>query len=139
MSQPSPLLTALQTWSANISNSFSSLALKDYIRLVWIIGGYIILRPYLDRGFRRLMESGASTAEQAEAGAKKAKTSANALRGVVDSGEEEDEDEVEKDAVPHWGKSARRRQRRFLKEIEREAERKREEEDDRDIADLLED
>lgn len=136
----SSVTNALQTWYANLADSFSALTLKDYIRLVWIIGGYLFLRPYLDRGFRKLMESGASAAERAKpeaAAVDKSKMSGNGRGLAADS--EEDEDGGAKNAVPQWGKAARKRQRKFLKRVEQEAERKREEEEDRDIADLLED
>jgi hypothetical protein len=39
----------------NILTAFlSKLPLQELVRLVWIIGGYILFRPYLERGFRRL-------------------------------------------------------------------------------------
>ncbi|PGH01905.1 hypothetical protein GX51_04959 [Blastomyces parvus] len=151
---PTSLLTTLQTWSTNlttnVSSSVSSLTVRDYIRLVWIIGGYIFLRPYLDTGFRKLLNTQmdksdaeekereraeAEAANSGSAGAR-AKMSANALRGalgVESDSEEEDEDED----VPQWGKSARRRQKRVLKQLEEAGERLREDEDDKDIADLL--
>ncbi|OJD12687.1 hypothetical protein AJ78_06755 [Emergomyces pasteurianus Ep9510] len=164
---PASALTTLRSWSTNIttnvSNSVSSLTLRDYIRLVWIIGGYLFLRPYLDAGFRKLLnfnmdksDAEEKEREQAEveaanagsAGAK-AKMSANALRGALGVGsdsEEEDEDGGGEGTgtetiqhVPQWGKSARRRQKRVLRQLEEAGERLKEDEDDKDIADLLED
>lgn len=38
----------------SISSTISHLTVYDYIRLVWIVGGYIFLRPYLELGFRKL-------------------------------------------------------------------------------------
>ncbi|OJD27969.1 hypothetical protein ACJ73_00625 [Blastomyces percursus] len=158
---PTSVVATLQTWSTNfttnVSSSVSSLTLRDYIRLVWIIGGYLFLRPYLDTGFRKLLKTNmdksdaeekereraeAETANAGSAGAR-AKISANALRGALgvgsDSEEDENEEGVEKtQAVPQWGKSARRRQKRVLRQLEEAGERLRED-DDKDIADLLED
>ncbi|EEQ90953.1 hypothetical protein RJZ56_005991 [Blastomyces dermatitidis] len=157
---PTSLVATLQAWSTNlttnVSSSVSSLTLRDYIRLVWIIGGYLFLRPYLDTGFRKLLntnmdksdaeerERERAEAEAANAGSAgaTAKISANALRGAlgVGSDSEDDEEGPEKtQAVPQWGKSARRRQKRVLRQLEEAGERLREDEDDKDIADLLED
>ncbi|EEH42059.1 hypothetical protein PAAG_03980 [Paracoccidioides lutzii Pb01] len=156
---PTSILSTLQTWSTNLktnlSNSVTSLTLRDYIRLIWIIGGYLFLRPYLDSGFRKLFTSNMDKSdaeekaqEQAELEAAavgsvgaRAKLSANALRGALgdDSESNEEEDGTgETTGVPQWGRSARRRQRRVLRKLEEAALRHKEEEDDKDIADLLE-
>ncbi|PGH18406.1 hypothetical protein AJ79_00475 [Helicocarpus griseus UAMH5409] len=175
--------TYLDTFTTNLSTTVSSLTLRDYIRLVWIIGGYLFMRPYLDAAFRKLLTSNMDKADKEKqerereealalaggkkgaadvtgAGAGKAKLSANALRGVLrelgeddgvgggadDEGDEDEEGEGQGQGQgtavgggPQWGKSARRRQKRALKELEEAAERMRGEEDDRDIEDLLED
>ncbi|KAM5466676.1 hypothetical protein MauCBS54593_005933 [Microsporum audouinii] len=139
------LYTLYSNFTNNISTSVSNLTIQDYIRLVWIIGGYYFLRPYLDKGFRKLLDSGTAKREAEEAAAAetagKAKMSANALRQGDTAGDsdEEEEDEGESTGVSNWGKSARRKQRNFMKYLEQEAERKRAEDDDKDIADLLED
>ncbi|KAK2811567.1 hypothetical protein FQN49_008446, partial [Arthroderma sp. PD_2] len=82
-------------------------------------------------------EEAAAAAAEADG---KVKLSANSLRqgDLADESEEED-DEGESTGVSNWGKSARRKQRNFMKFLEQEAERKRAEDDDKDIADLLED
>ncbi|KAF3484445.1 uncharacterized protein GIQ15_03769 [Arthroderma uncinatum] len=146
--QLAALTDTLHTWysnlTTNVSTSVTNLTLRDYIRLVWIIGGYYFLRPYLDKGFKKLLDSGNKKAEAEEAAAEdaavRAKLSANALRdgGNLEESEEED-DEGESTGVSNWGKSARRKQRNFMKFLEQEGERKRAEDDDKDIADLLED
>lgn len=72
----------------------------------------------------------------------KARISPNALRGgKTEEGEgESSEEEEEVDGKgADWGRSARKRQKRFLKRWEEEQKRRLEDEDDRDIADLLED
>ncbi|KAK2808627.1 hypothetical protein FQN50_004490 [Emmonsiellopsis sp. PD_5] len=147
------LLTTISTYTTNLttnlSTSVSSLTLRDYIRLIWIIGGYLFLRPYLDAGFRKLLtfNMDKSDKEQEErerteaeaAGVHGAKVAANKLRGAVEGESDEEEEEEEVEGEVQWGKSARRRQKQFLRHLEEEAERRKEEEDDRDIADLLED
>ncbi|ODH35056.1 hypothetical protein ACO22_03009 [Paracoccidioides brasiliensis] len=128
---PTSILSTLQTWStnlkSNLSNSVTSLTLRDYIRLIWIIE-----------------EKAQEQAEAAAVGSvgARAKLSANALRGALgDNSESNDEEDGkgETTGVPQWGKSARRRQRRVLRQLEEAALRHKEEEDDKDIADLLED
>ncbi|EEP75319.1 predicted protein [Uncinocarpus reesii 1704] len=141
-----PILAVLQTWcgnfTTNVSSSISNLTIRDYIRLVWIIGGYLFLRPYLDKGFRKMFERGAAKSEKEEADAEADQmmptSNPNLLRDGRDQ-ETEDEDEGDSSAVPQWGKSARRKQRKFMEYLEQEAERRKEEDDDKDIADLLED
>lgn len=144
MSVTDTLYTLYSNFTNNISTSVSNLTIQDYIRLVWIIGGYYFLRPYLDKGFRKLFDSGNAKREAEEAAAAetagKTKLSANTLRqGDVAESDEEGEDEGESTGVSNWGRSARRKQRNFMKYLEQEAERKRAEDDDKDIADLLED
>lgn len=132
----------------NMSDTLTGFSIRDYIRLVWIIGGYIFLRPYLDKGFKKLMESGSAKEEEEEEVDEghedvAAKMSANALRGIrekVDKEQDEDDDsDVGESTGVSWGKNARRKQRRTIAYLEKELERKREEEDINDIADLLED
>lgn len=125
--------------------------MKDYIRLVWIVCGYLIIRPYIDKGFKKLLEQNTDKEESQESNEQgdgqqhqKAKMSGNALRGVTSEKsqqqkEEEEDDKAVSTSVPQWGKSARKRQEKFFQLLEREVERKKEEEDDKDIEDLLED
>ena len=110
----------------------------------------MFLRPYIDKAFRKLFETGQSKADAAQAQAEReemekeggaAKVSANTLRGEL--GEESDSD-VDADVghatgVPQWGKSARRKQRKFMEYLERKAEEMKNEDEDKDIEDLLED
>ena len=131
----------------NISDTVTEFSIRDYIRLVWIIGGYIFLRPYLDKGFKKLMESGSAKQEEEEEEATPtdvgAKVSANELRGIREKVDEEQDDDEDSDVGEStgvsWGKSARRKQRRTIRYLEQELERRKEEEDDKDIEDLLED
>ncbi|KZZ91577.1 hypothetical protein AAP_03283 [Ascosphaera apis ARSEF 7405] len=142
----------ITNWPSNASNAlkgtFASLGIRDYIRLVWIIGGYIFLRPHIEKIFKMLFEKGQKKNEEGEEEDENvhAKMSANDLRGVssgVDypghEDDEEEEDENVKSPVPQWGRAARLRQKKAIQLIEEEFARKQAEDDDKDIEDLLED
>ncbi|KAI5295113.1 hypothetical protein KEM52_002330 [Ascosphaera acerosa] len=148
-----------QSWPSNTSNAlkttFTSLTVRDYIRLVWIVGGYVFLRPHLERGFKFLFDRGQkkqAAAEEEEEEEEEddaqfhTRMSANDLRGTASGaqaggdGDEDEEDEgLRKRPVPQWGRAARLRQKKAIQLIEEEFARRKEEEDDADIADLLED
>jgi hypothetical protein len=146
MSQPS-LVAVLQTWASNftsnVSNTFSNLSLRDYIRIIWIVCGYLFLRPYLDKGFAKLQNRGAAKMESAErqeseraAAAASGKTTDESRDGQEQHAEESMTTATTKG--PQWGKSARRRQEKYMEWLEKESERLQQEEEDKDIADLLE-
>ena len=151
---PTHLFTLLQTWwtniSINLSTSVSNLSIRDYIRIIWIVGGYVFLRPYLDKGFRKLFETGQNKADAAQAKAEweemqkdggAVNMSANELRGETaefQGNSDPDADVGHATGVPQWGKSAKRKQRKFMEYLEQKAEEMKDE-DDKDIADLLED
>ncbi|KAF5023808.1 hypothetical protein F66182_4116 [Fusarium sp. NRRL 66182] len=126
--------------SNNLSNTFNDMDTKSWIRLIVIVGGYMLLRPY----FMKMVTKGAvknmekEDEREKEKERRKAQISPNELRGIV---EEEDEIDEEGDGTgADWGQKARVRQRTFLKDLLEAEERLREEEeDDKDIADLLED
>ncbi|KAI5300481.1 hypothetical protein KEM56_002425 [Ascosphaera pollenicola] len=143
-------------WPSNagsaLKGTFATLSIRDYIRLVWIVGGYIILRPYLEKLFKFMFDRGQKKNEEGEEEEEedlatgKTKLSANDLRGVssgVDYPGQEDEEESEnenvKPPVPQWGRAARLRQKKAIQLIEEEYARRQAEEDDKDIEDLLED
>ncbi|KAK2748003.1 hypothetical protein FQN57_001594 [Myotisia sp. PD_48] len=145
---PNAIIDTIYTWYSNFTNnvtsSVSNLTVRDYIRLVWLIGGYLFLRPYLDKGFRKLMEYGVKKEGEETAfpqgGVKKTKLSANALRGEEEEEEEDGEEgTAEASGVMNWGATARRKQRKYMDYLEQEAERRKAEDDDKDIEDLLED
>lgn len=103
-----------------------------------IVGTYLfIIRPLLDTFFRKSFdkkqrkEKEKREAEKAAFGAegKKAKVSPNSLRGpgkVLGEVETDDEDAVKDEGkatgVSDLGKGARKRQKKYLKGLEREAE-----------------
>lgn len=145
------LLATIQTYVANftsnVSRTFSNLSLRDYIRIVWIVGGYLFLRPYIEIGFRKLFQLGNKEETETETADGKGqgqgqlqtqtgrpRVSANALRDGIEQ-ELEQEQQPEDEDVPQWGKSARRRQKKFMEFAENQEE----DDDDKDIEDLLED
>ncbi|KIM96106.1 hypothetical protein OIDMADRAFT_20970 [Oidiodendron maius Zn] len=82
----------------NITGAFDDMDAKRWIRLVAVIGGYLLLRPYLVKlGEKLSNKQYAKTMEDAQTTVPKAKISPNALRGYVEPIEEEREGEVEGD------------------------------------------
>ena len=79
----------------NITGAFDDMDAKRWIRLVAVIGGYLLLRPYLLKlGEKLSNKQYAKTMEDAQMTGPKAKISPNALRGYVEPIEEEGEGEV---------------------------------------------
>jgi hypothetical protein len=126
------IATLLRTWSGNLtrntSSAFANLRLKDYIRLVIIIGGYALLRPYI-------LKLGAKLQMQVhEKESAEAIMDPNELRGAkieipgIESDEDDSGDEVHTGADMDFGRKARLRQRKFIREaLEREEQRLRDE------------
>jgi hypothetical protein len=121
----------------NLGDAFESMTIQGYIRLVAVIGGYILLRTYLLKGAQK---QGVRNLEKQEKQEKEqAKLGANEFRGVKEKLEElEDDDDDNVDSVPGWGQQARVRQRKAIKHLmEVEERRRQEEEDDKDIEEYL--
>ncbi|KAI6782961.1 Processing of GAS1 and ALP protein-like protein [Emericellopsis cladophorae] len=132
-----------QNASSNVSNAFNDMTIHQWLRLVVIVGAYLLLRPYVTTYLgKRQVES---MEKQDKAEKEKAKISPNQLRGEkagpYEEEEHDDDDEgAEATGVSGWGAKARTRQRVMLKKmLEAEEKRRWEEEEDEDIADLLED
>jgi Protein trafficking PGA2 len=137
------LSTLLSTWAGNFqrntSSAFAELRLQDYIRLVVIIGGYCLLRPWLMK-LGAKMQTKSHEADSADTGL----MNPNELRGKVEiPGVDEDSDEEEEGegTAGNWGRNARVRQRKFIREaLEREEQRLRDEaeaESDKEIEEFL--
>lgn len=119
----------------NLHTSLTTPKARYWIRLCVIVGGYIMIRPLIELFFRKLferkMEREEARKKEQEAAftepGKKAKMSANSLRssgkvlGEVDS---EEEAEINKknngksSGVPDWGKGARKRQKKYMKNLQ---------------------
>ncbi|ORY12365.1 protein trafficking Pga2 [Clohesyomyces aquaticus] len=136
----------LSTWAGNFSrnttSAFAQLRLKDYVRLITIIGAYCLLRPYIIKLGGKL-QAKAHEADSADHG----DIHPNELRGGkieipgIEDSEDEEEDEEFESKPGDWGRNARVRQRKFIREaLAREEERLRLEaaaEDDKDIEEFL--
>jgi hypothetical protein len=154
--QPNGLPTGLPNWQTlmtwrdnfnrNTRAAFTSMTPENYIRLVVIVGAYALIRPYLMKigaklqerqherdALEELLPAGDIHPNELRTGKK------FAIPGVEESDGEEDEE-----AKPgQWGKKARVRQRKMirhtLEEQERMLQEEQDEEDLKDIVDLLED
>lgn len=112
---------APQNLRTNTVASFTNVTATGYIRLVAIVGAYILLRPFLIKLGARMqgLDLDAANAARVPTG----KLSANALRGGPIKEESESEEEVEASGAD-WGKKARKRQRQLEKKTRQEAEKR---------------
>ncbi|KAI1655663.1 DUF1531-domain-containing protein [Daldinia decipiens] len=125
----------------NVSESFTSMTAKEWIRLVIIVGAYALLRPYIIKYGAKHQEKQLEK-QFAEEDAEQAEISPNQLRGEAGIPEDsDDEGEQAKTTASDWGKKARKRQRNMIKKL-LDAEEKRlqelqEDEEDKDIEQYL--
>ncbi|OBT88701.1 hypothetical protein VE02_03214 [Pseudogymnoascus sp. 03VT05] len=113
----------------NNAEHYASMSLKEWVRIVTIIGAYLLLRPYLSQWAAKLQsdqhDKEIDSVEMATpATGPKAAISANSLRGQVKVPEDSEDDEDTGEAVvaaettgANWGKKARKRQRAMIKRI----------------------
>lgn len=125
-----------QNASNNVSSAVTNMTVQGWLRLVVVVGGYMLMRPYalkwIAKGTVKRMEE-----EDAKEKAK-AKISPNELRGVKQQLESHEEEEEGDGTGADWGQRARIRQREVLKQmIEAEERRREEEEEDKDIQEFL--
>ena len=130
-----------QNASHNLSDSFSSMTVQSWIRLVVIVGGYMLLRPYV----MKLAGKSAVKRMEDEDAKTRGKTSAdpeltpNEFRGIKEKLNEADAEDGDGTGTD-WGQKARARQRQMLKQLLEEEERRRAaENEDADIQEFLED
>ncbi|KOS18619.1 PGA2--like protein [Escovopsis weberi] len=132
----------------NIADGVNNMTARSWIRLVIIVGGYMLLRQYVIKhstkvAVRKLEQQEAE--EKARAQGEAAKISPNDMRGLgasasaaPDQLDDIDADEHAEGTGVDWGSRARVKQRKFLREmLEREEQRRMEEQDD-DDADIKE-
>lgn len=125
--------------SNNLAATFSDMSTQNWIRMIVIVGGYMLLRPYVLKLAGKVAVRKMEDQDAKEKAAAKAKISPNELRGELAEDGTETEEQGESTGAD-WGEKARTRQRVMLKQlVEAEELRRQEEEDDKDIADLLED
>lgn len=122
-----------QNASNNVTNAISNLSPEGWLRLIAIAGGYMLMRPYLMKwAGKRAVENMEERDEQEQA----AEMSANEFRGIKKQLDEHDYEQTDEN---DWGQKARVRQRKILKSMLEEQERKLQEdaEDDEDIKEFL--
>lgn len=122
----------VQDFRANAAQSSKNLTAKDYIRLLAIVGGYCLLRPYLVKLGGRFQASDHER-ELDDTEVLSATTSPNTLRGQIDVPDDSDsEEEVGGATGTNWGRNARRRQRKMIKSIVEAEEKLRAEQEEAD-------
>jgi hypothetical protein len=132
----------------NIVHMWDGMTAIKYIRMIAVVGAYILLRPYIAKFGERFQEKQhEKELDPYEMGEQKAKLSPNALRGVggkaveLEDSEGEEEEGEGTSADVKWGKKARMRQRMSIKKLLEEKERllqeQQEDDDDKDIAKYL--
>ncbi|KAI0897807.1 DUF1531-domain-containing protein [Annulohypoxylon nitens] len=130
-----------ERFSHNVTESFSSMTPKQWIRLVIIVGAYALLRPYIIKMGAKHQEKQLEKQFKEEE-ERQAQISPNQLRGEIGIPDEsDDDDEQGETTASDWGKKARKRQRNVLKKM-LDAEEKRlqelqEDEEDKDIEQYL--
>ncbi|KAI0810532.1 protein trafficking Pga2 [Xylaria sp. FL0064] len=126
--------------TTNVSASITNMTMQQWIRLVAIVGAYALLRPYIIKFGAKHQEKQFEKAQQ-----ETAEISPNQLRGELGIPDESDEDEDDigqgESTGADWGKNARKRQRKMIKQL-LDAEEKRlqetlDEQEDKDIEEFL--
>lgn len=146
------LYIAYERFTRNLRGTLEGMSPEKWIRIVIIVGTYMLIRPYLLKlGGKAQMNQHEKEAAEAEAEAEaKAKLSPNELRGhKIQIPEDSDDSDAEGEgegkksssSATDWGKKARRRQRTMVKKL-LDAEEKRlqelqEDDEDKDIEEFL--
>lgn len=146
------LYIAYERFTRNLRGTLEGMSPEKWIRIVIIVGTYMLVRPYLLKlGGKVQMNQHEKEAAEAEAEAEaKAKLSPNELRGhKIQIPEDSDDSDAEGEgegkksssSAADWGKKARRRQRTMVKKL-LDAEEKRlqelqEDDEDKDIEEFL--
>lgn len=139
------VVAQLSEYGHNASNNFndalSNMTLQSWIRLTVIIGGYMLLRPYVLKlstkvAVRKLEEEDAKSKGEEKA---KPVLTPNEFRGIKEKLYEADDGEAGSSGAD-WGNNARLKQRQMLKDLLEEEQRRRAaDNEDADIQEFLED
>lgn len=134
--------TTIRRFCKNTYSSFADVEASRWTKVIGSVIFYILVRPYIEKFFKYLQERDMrkqrekKEAEKAAMGGKKAKMSANALRGggdgkdsgeVVDTDEEVEEGEeadlnlAMASGVPEWNQMARKRQKKYIKNLNKQS------------------
>ncbi|MCJ1322474.1 hypothetical protein MMC15_007823 [Xylographa vitiligo] len=118
-----------------LQSTFKRLATPDYIRLIVIVGAYALLRPYLVQLGGRFQAKDHERELDPNEISSIAATDSKSLKGKVHVPENTDsESEEESKKGTDWGKKARRRQRRMVRDL-LAADEKRMKEDEEALSD----
>jgi hypothetical protein len=124
--------------SHNFQSSFSNMTPRAWIRLIAIVGGYFLIRPFLLKMAANHAMKTMEEEQEKEKQKQKAKISPNELRGVSDMIEDQEAEETGDGTAADWGQKARLRQRKVVRQLlEAEEMRRLEEEEDKFIEELL--
>ncbi|KAK6361442.1 hypothetical protein TWF730_005170 [Orbilia blumenaviensis] len=139
---PSLMFRRLQTRiSDNLSGTFGKLTGTDYIRLIAIIGGYLLLRPYLEKLGAKYQERDHARAIDLENEQDSMAATGQKVRVIAGEGHDLDDDDESSDEEG-WGRKKRLQQRkeraRKKKEIEDRIKAE-EDEEDKEIQEFLHD
>ncbi|KAI1754628.1 DUF1531-domain-containing protein [Xylaria castorea] len=100
----------------NVTSSVTNLTAQQWIRLIAIVGAYALVRPYVIK-----LGAKHSAKEFEKAQQDVAEISPNELRGelgIPDESEDDDGDDGQgATSGIDWGKTARKRQRRMIKQL----------------------
>lgn len=137
--------TGVRRLFKNTHASFAELDKGRWTKVILSVVFYILIRPFIEKFFKYLQdrnhrkEKEKKEAQKAAWGGKKAKTSANALRGgggdddgkvlgEVENTDDEVEDDEEADlnlamasGVPEWNQMARKRQKKYIKNLKKQS------------------
>jgi Protein trafficking PGA2 len=147
---PNQLVTWYNNFIRNAVHMWDGMTLIKYIRLIAVLGAYMLLRPYLMKLGAKLQAKEHEKeldpyeiATKDEQGNTK-KLSPNNLRGIDGKEVTLEDSESEEEATGadvKWGKKARKRQRAVIKKVLEDEERIRrelqEDEEDKDIMEYL--
>lgn len=123
----------VQDFRDHAAQSSRNLTPKDYIRLLVIVGGYCLLRPYLIKLGGRFQAADHERELDGTEISSSAAVSPDSLRGHVDIPDDsESEEEIGGATGTNWGGNARRRQRKLIKSIVDAEEQLRAEEEEAD-------
>ncbi|RKF77824.1 putative trafficking pga2 [Golovinomyces cichoracearum] len=127
----------------NVRGMWDGMRPRDYIRIVVVVGAYLLLRPYLLKYAAKIQaKEHAKHAFDPSKPSSNSKISPNQLRdGHITEIDENEQSEAEGDGIANgagWGKKTRKRQRRAdMKAIEDEERRKLQMEGEKDDQDIM--
>ncbi|CCU77434.1 unnamed protein product [Blumeria hordei] len=128
----------------NVWGMWDGMRLRDYIRIVVIVGVYLLLRPYLLKFAAKIQAKQNAKSTVTDKSAANVKISPNQLRGTGMAGSEHDDlgdDENDRTASgADLGTKAKRRQKKAIKKTTGEEKKGLEvqgENEDKEIMDLL--